>query len=93
MNFKTGSLHLNGLLNELKLLITFNNCLFVFDQLKEDFPQAFKNYFLKKYDRHIYNTRGTKKHYSMSHLKTSQYGTNWITSRSVFNWNGINKKI
>ena len=61
INFKTGSLHLNDLFNELKILklkelITFNNCLFVFDQLKEHLPQAFKNLFLKKYDHHIYNT-------------------------------------
>ena len=48
INSKTGSLHLNNLFNELKILkdlITFNNCLFVFDQLKEDLPQAFKNFF------------------------------------------------
>ena len=36
INFITGSLHLNNLFNELKILkfkdlITFNNCLFVFD--------------------------------------------------------------
>ena len=38
-NFKTDSLHLNDLFNEFKILkvkdlITFNNCLFVFDQSK-----------------------------------------------------------
>ena len=61
MKFKIGTLHLNNLFTELKILklkdlITFNKFLFVFDQLKEDLPQAFKNYFLKKYDYHIYNT-------------------------------------
>ena len=85
INFKTGSLHLNDLLNELKILkfkdlITFNNCLFVFDQLNEELPKAFKNYFLKKYDHHIYNTRGTNKTLLDVPLKnTSQYGTNSIT--------------
>ena len=58
INFETGSLLLNDLFNELRILklkdlITFNNCLFVFDQLKEDLPQAFKNLFLKKYDHYI----------------------------------------
>ena len=99
MKFKIGSLHLNNLFTELKILklkdlITFNKFLFVFDQLKEDLPQAFKNYFLKKYDYHIYNTWGTKKRLLDVQLKnTSQYGTNSITSRSIFNWNDMNKKI
>ena len=98
-NFKTGSLNLNDLFNELKILklkalIAFNNCLFVFDQLKENLTKAFKNYFLKKYDHHIYNTRGTKKTLLDVPLKnTSQYGTKSITSRSIFNWNDMNKKI
>ena len=66
ISFKTGTLHLNDLFNELKILelkgrITFNNCLFVFDQLKENLPKAFENYFLKKYNHHNYNIRGTKK--------------------------------
>ena len=75
-------------------MITYNNCLFVFDQLKEDLPQAFKNLFLKKYDHHIYNTRGTKKTLLNVPLKnTSQYGTNLTTSRSIFNWNNMNKRI
>ena len=57
-NFETGLLHLNDLFNELRILklkdlITFNNCLFVCDQLKEDLPQTFKNLFLKKYDHYI----------------------------------------
>ena len=99
INFKTGSLHLKDFFNELKILklkdlITFNNCLFVFDQLKEDLPQAFKNFFLKKYDHHIYSTRGTKKTLLGVPLKnTSQYGTNSMTSRSILNWNNMNKKI
>ena len=99
ITFKTGSLHLNDLfieLNILKLkdLITFNNCLFVFDQLKENLPKAFKNYFLKKYGHHIYNIRGTKKTLPDVPLKNmSQYGTKSITSRSIFNWNDMNKKI
>ena len=99
MKLKTGSLHLNDLFTELKILnlkdlITFNKCLFVFDQLKEDLLQAFKNYFLKKYDCHIYNTRGTKKTLLGVQLKnTSQYGTNSIASRSIFNCNDMNKKI
>ena len=97
INSKTGSLHLNNLFNELKILkdlITFNNCLFVFDQLKEDLPQAFKNFFLKKYDHHICNTQGTKKTLLNVPLKnTSKYGTKSITSRSIFNWNDMNKKI
>ena len=99
MNLKTGSLHLNDLFTELKIpslkdLITFNKCLFVFDQLKVDLPQAFKNYFLKKYDYHIYNTRGTKKTLLGVQLKnTSQYGTDSITSRPIFNGNDMNKKI
>ena len=99
IGFKTGSLHLNDLFNKLKILklkdlIAFNSCLFVFDQLKENLPKAFKNYFLKKYDHHIYNTRGTKKTLLNVPLKnTSQCGTNSIASRSIFNWNDMNKKI
>ena len=99
INFKTGSLHLNDIFNELKILrlkdlITFNNCLFVFDQSKEDLPQTFKNFFLKIYDHHIYNTGGTKKILLDVPLKnTSQYGTNSIKSRSIFNWNDMNMKI
>ena len=98
-NFKTDSLHLNDLFNELKILklkdlITFSSCQIAFDQLKEDLPQAFKNYFLKKYDHNIYNTRGTIKTLLDVPLKnTPKYGTNSITSRSIFNWNGMNKKI
>ena len=63
---------------KLKDLQTFNNCLSTFEQLKEDLSKAFKNYFLKKYDHHIYNTQGTKK---------------TKTSRSIFNWNDMKKKI
>ena len=51
INLKTGSPDCKNFSNELKILklkdlITFNKCLFVFDQLKEDLPKAFKNYFL-----------------------------------------------
>ena len=108
INFKTGSLHLNNQLKtveilKLKDLIFFNNIPFVFDQLKEDLPQTFKSYFLIKFDYHIYihsrktisiNTHRTKKTLLDVPLKnTSQYGTNLITSRSIFNWNDMDKKI
>ena len=97
INFKTDSRQLSNLFNELKILklkdfLIFNNCLFAFDLL--DLPQAFKNYFLKKCDHHIYNTRGTKKPLPDVPLKNiSQYDTNSTTSRSIFNWNDMNKKI
>ena len=94
INFETGSLQHNDLFNELEIQLKDNNCLFAFDQLKEDLHKAFKNYFLKKYDHHIYNTRGTEKTLLDVQLKnTSQYGTNSTTSRSIFNWNNMNKKI
>ena len=59
INYKTCSLHLNNLFIELKILklkelLIVNNCLFVFEQLKEDLPTAFESYFFRILSKHFY---------------------------------------
>ena len=58
-NYKTGSLHLNNFFIELKILklkelLIVINCLFVFEQLKEDLPMAFESYFFRLLFEHFY---------------------------------------
>ena len=59
INYKTGSLHLNNLFIELKILrlkelLIVINCLFVFEQLKEDLSMAFESYFFRLLFKHFY---------------------------------------
>ena len=59
INYKTGSLHLNNLFIELKILrlkelLIVINCVFVFEQLKEDLLMAFESYFFRLLFKHFY---------------------------------------
>ena len=41
-------------------ILTFNNCLFVYDQINEDMPTNIDNFFTTSENQHPYNTRGRK---------------------------------
>ena len=75
-------------------LISFYNCLFVAEHLNENLPSSFGNYFTYMADCHTYNTRGAlKKLVNVPQSKTTFYGTQSITAKSVKDWNALQNKI
>ena len=44
---------------KLKDILLYNNCIFAHNQINEDFPENFKDFFQTEANQHNYNTRGT----------------------------------
>ena len=62
---------------KLKDIITIRNLKFVFDQMNNILPRAFKNFFINKTRQHLYNTRGNSP--DVPQVKTTIYGSNSFT--------------
>ena len=45
---------------KIKDILTFNNCLFVYDQINEDISSNLDNFFTTSENQFSYNTRGRK---------------------------------
>ena len=76
---------------EFRNIIKLNNCLLVYDQLKNNLPKNFQNYFSLKSDHHSYNTRG--KRVNVPIVKTTTYGSNSITIKAIKHWNEIQNSL
>ena len=75
-------------------LISYYNCLFIAEHLNQNLPSSFGNYFTYLADCHNYNTRGAmKKIINVPQSKTTFYGTQSITAKSVKDWNTLQNKI
>ena len=49
-----------GIRNYVKDIVTLNDCMYVINQPKKTFPDAFENYFCEKKDQHNHNMRCSK---------------------------------
>ena len=65
-------------------LIKLNNILFVYDQINNNLPNAFENYFQLKRQQHNHFTRG--KILNVPQVNTSLYGSNSITLSAIRDW-------
>ena len=79
---------------KLKETITFSNCLFVYDHIKDLLPQNFNDYFKTADKQHNYNTRGSKnKKVFKPTINTTSYGLNSIKYRAATSWNDFTNHI
>ena len=76
---------------KLKDIILLNNCQFVYNQINNNLPNIFNNYFTQSNYFHEHNTRGLK--LTVPTVNTTMYGTNSITMKAIKDWNCIQAKI
>ena len=78
----------------MKDILTYNNCLFVHDQINEKLPKTFAEYFIIALNQHGYHTRGSKHKTVIETIKNSTtYGLNSIKNRTASDWNEVTKQI
>ena len=75
----------------LKNIIITANCWLAYDQLKNNLPETFSNFFTLNTQLHKHNTR--KKRLILSQVKTISYGSNSITLKATKQWNEIQNFI
>ena len=72
----------------------FYNCLFIAEHLNQNLPSYFGEYFTYMADRQNHNTRGAlRKLVNVPISKTTFYGTQSITAKSVNDWNSLQNQI
>ena len=69
----------------LKNIIIKGNCRLVFNQLKNNLPETFRNFFTLNAQLHKYNTR--KNRLLLPKVKSITYGSNCITLKAIKQWN------
>ena len=92
LNFKepleqSSPLYKNSKILKLIDIIKLNNILFVYDQINNNLPNAFENYFQLKRQQHNHFTRGNT--LNVPQVNTSLYGSNSITLSAIRDWNGL----
>ena len=95
LNFKGSLEHSSPLYKNSKILklielIKLNNILFVYDQINNNLPNAFENYFQLKRQQHNHFTRGNT--LNVPQVNTSLYGSNSITLSAIRDWNALHGK-
>ena len=77
-----------------KDILPYNNVIFAYDQINENLPENFKEFFVTADIRHNYNTRGTtKKTIIKNNVKSTTYGLNSLNFRAASDWNQLSKKL
>ena len=80
--------------SKLQNIITLNNCLFIYDQLCDNLPNAFSNYFKLLKNQHRDNRRDSNPfNLNVPKVNTKTYGSNSIKIKAIKNWNKTTKKI
>ena len=92
LNSKGPLEHSNPLYKNSKILklidfINLNNILFVYDQINNNLPNVFENYFQLKRQQHNQFTRGNT--LNVPQVNTSLYGSNSITLSAIRDWNAL----
>ena len=92
LNFKGSFEHCSPLYKNSKILklidiIKLNNIVIVYDQLKNNLPTDFENYFQLKRQQHNHFTRG--KILDATQVNTSLYGSSSITVSAIKDWNAL----
>ena len=99
ISFKDRNTVARPLYNEKKIirffdLVTFYNCLFVAGHLNQNLPSSFGEYFTYMANPHNHNTSGTvRKLVDVTVYKTTFYGTQSITAKSVKDWNTMQNQV
>ena len=81
-------------INSLKNNIILNNCLLVFDNLTNNLPDVFDQFFKPFKELHNHNTRGSQQYLlNIPKTNTQVFGSNSIKIKSINNWNEMIHKI
>ena len=97
MSFKPKNEPSNSLFRNLKIMkfkdiLAYNNCIFVHDQLNENLPESFSNFFMTAPAQHNYNTRGSRNNTIIKSITNSvNYGLNSVKHGAASDWNAIIK--
>ena len=90
----------NPLFEELEIMklkdtLLYNNCIFAYNQINENLPENFKDFFFQiAANQHNYNTRGTtNKTIIKTTINSTTYCLNSIKYRSASDWNEISKNV
>ena len=79
---------------KLKDILAYSNCIFAHDQLNENLPESFSNFFMTAPAQHNYNTRGSFNNTIIKSITNSvAYGLNPVKHRAASNWDTIIKYI
>ena len=78
----------------MKDILTFNICLFVYDETNEDMLSNFDDFLNTSENQHSYNTRGSKNNTIIKTKPNSTtYGLNSVRHRAASKWNEITRTI
>ena len=81
-------------INSLKNNIILNNCLFVFDNLTNNLPNVFDQFFRPFKEPHNHNTRESQQYLlNIPKTNTQMFGSNSIKIKSINDWNNMIHKI
>ena len=87
-------LYANHKILKLQNIITLNNCLFIYDQLCDNLPNAFSNYFKLPKNQRRHNTRGSNQFtLNVPRVNTETYGSNFVKIKAIKDWVKTTKKI
>ena len=99
ISFKDRTEATNPLMKKLKIMkmkdiLTYNNCLFVHDQINEKLPNTFAKYFIIVLSQHSYNTKENKYKTIVKTINNSTtYSLNSSKHRAAPDWNEVTKQI
>ena len=85
-------LYVNDKILKLQNIITLNNCLFIYDQLCDNLPNAFSKYFKLLENQHRHNTRVFQSFHLKCTKSKSWYGSNSSKIKAIKDWNKTTKK-
>ena len=81
-------------INSLKNTIILNNSLFVFDNLTNNLPDVFNQFFKPFKELHSRNIRGSRQYLlNIPKTNTQMFGSNSIKIKSINDWNKMIHKI
>ena len=79
---------------KLKDILLYNNCIFGLNQIHENLPENFKDFFQTAANQHSCNTRGTtNKTIIKTTINSTLYGLNSIKNGASSDWNQISKNL
>ena len=79
---------------KLKDILPYKKCISPYDQINENFPENFKDFFLTAENQHIYNTKSTtNKTIIKKTINSTTYGLNSVQYRAASAWNQIPKNL
>ena len=86
-------LYANHKIFKLQNIIALNNCLFIYDQLYDNLPNTFSNYFKLLKNEHRHNTRGSNYFIlNVPRVNTETCGSNSIKIKANKDWNKTTEK-